>query len=382
MSVPTAALLVPDPPVWRSVLVRGLICLAFCLVLALLQAVVVDDWRAPLVGSLSVGGICWLFVDSSRAVLARWRWRRLQRLASDPGPAPDGTYRNWPGWPWMGLLAVAGSCMGVLGGQALMRGLGLDSGLPPLGPIVLLSVGVTLLISYFFYIREHATLSQKQAEAARRVALETQLRLLQAQLEPHMLFNTLANLRVLIQLDAAKAQAMLDHLIGFLRATLQASRNEWQTLQEEFDQVQDYLALMQVRMGARLQVDIRLDEAVRGVLVPPLLLQPLVENAIVHGLEPQPEGGRLSLRAWRERGEVRVQVKDTGRGLHPAAPHPSGERSNPGTDYGLQHVRDRLRSTWGEQAGLRLEAVAEGGTLATVSLPAGGSAGPSVKGQA
>ena len=212
----------PDPPGWqRRVAARGAICLAFCLVVALLQTVVVDDWRAPLLASLTVGATCWLFVDGSRALLSRWRWQRMGNHPADPGPAPDGTYRNWPGWLWMSGLAVVGSCLGVAVGQLLMSQLGLPplgagalqslgssasaGGLPVLGAIVLLSLVVTLLVSHFFYIREHAALSQQQAELARRAELETQLRLLQAQLEPHMLFNTLANLRVLIQLDAAKA---------------------------------------------------------------------------------------------------------------------------------------------------------------------------------
>ena len=143
--------------------------------------------------------------------------------------------------------------------------------------------------------------ARADAEAARRAAAENQLKLLESQLEPHMLFNTLANLRVLIGIDPPRAQAMLDRLIAFLRATLNASRSTLHPLATEFERIGDYLALMGMRMGPRLQSQLSLPDALRDVGVPPLLLQPLVENSIKHGLEPQIAGGRIEVDAAARR---------------------------------------------------------------------------------
>src|SRR5690606_22156517 len=129
-----------------------------------------------------------------------------------------------------------------------------------------------------------------EQEEAQRQASEARLRLLESQLEPHMLFNTLANLRALIGSDPPRAVEMLDRLNAFLRATLAASRSaagaQRHTLRDEFARLDDYLALMAVRMGPRLRVVLSLPEPLADCPVPALLLQPLVENAIRHGLEP------------------------------------------------------------------------------------------------
>ncbi|MDE2396931.1 MAG: histidine kinase [Burkholderiales bacterium] len=209
---------------------------------------------------------------------------------------------------------------------------------------------------------ERLAAARAEAEAARRLATESQLRLLQSQLEPHMLFNTLANLRVLIALDPPRAQAMLDRLIAYLRATLSASRAERHPLAAEFERVADYLALMAVRMGERLQVDLDLPDELRSIAVPPLLLQPLVENSIQHGLEPKVEGGRIEVRSRRDGASLVISVRDTGVGLGNAY-------ASAGTGFGLSQVRARLATLYGERAGFTLAADASGGTLATLKLP-------------
>src|SRR5690606_23871824 len=140
--------------------------------------------------------------------------------------------------------------------------------------------------SFFFISRGREERRREQLAVAQRDAAEAKLKLLESQLEPHMLFNTLANLRVLIGLDPARAQAMLDQLIAFLRATLSASRAPMHPLSAEFARVADYLELMKIRMGERLVVELTLPDTLVGHPVPPLILQPLVENAIKHGLEP------------------------------------------------------------------------------------------------
>ncbi len=221
--------------------------------------------------------------------------------------------------------------------------------------------------TYFFMSREQLALAreaaartQREAEAAQRQAAQAQLKLLQAQLEPHMLFNTLANLRVLISLDPARAQDMLDHLVAYLRATLSASRADLHPLRTEFERLRDYLELIKVRMGPRLHYTLDLPDELARLSVPPLLLQALVENAIKHGLEPKLEGGSVNVRAYQQDQRVTLEVADTGVGLA------AGNTSAQG--FGLTQVRERLQTHYGPQATLELVADSAGGTRATAQF--------------
>jgi signal transduction histidine kinase len=230
---------------------------------------------------------------------------------------------------------------------------------------VALTLLTSVVVTFFFTSRGRLRVQREQLDRAERDATLARLALLQSQLEPHMLFNTLANLRVLIGLDPPRAQAMLDRLIAFLRATLGASRTPAHALSAEFERLDDYLQLMAVRMGPRLAVRLELPEALRSLPVPPLLLQPLAENAIQHGLEPRVEGGRITVSAERVGHRLRLCVHDTGVGL--AADPPSR-----GTRFGLQQVRDRLHTLYGNAATLSLAAAGAdrgGGTLACIELP-------------
>jgi sensor histidine kinase YesM len=201
-----------------------------------------------------------------------------------------------------------------------------------------------------------------RAEATERQALQAQLQLLQAQIEPHMLFNTLANLRGLIGLDPARAEEMLDQLIHFLRATLVSARAAATNLSEEFALMDAYLGLMTVRMGARLQYTLDLPDTLRGQQLPPMLLQPLVENAIVHGLEPKIDGGSLHIAARAEDDMLIVTVTDNGRGLD-APPVKAG------TNVGVTNTRERLQALYGERASLAIEAALPQGVTSTLRLP-------------
>lgn len=157
---------------------------------------------------------------------------------------------------------------------------------------------------------------------------------------------------------------MLDRLIAYLRATLQASRTGTHALHVEFERVADYLALMAVRMGPRLSVQLDLPEALRAQPVPALLLQPLVENAIRHGLEPKLAGGRLEVSASRVADELVLVVRDTGVGIAASGGAGSGH-------YGLAHVRERLAAAYAERARFDLGPAtdAQGGTRAELRLP-------------
>lgn len=200
-----------------------------------------------------------------------------------------------------------------------------------------------------------------RAEAnARRVA-QAQLQLLQAQIEPHMLFNTLANVQGLISFDPPRAAQMLDQLILYLRASLQAARAERTTLGQEFAMLRAYLNLMQVRMGTRLQFELDLPAELEQISIPPMLLQPLLENAIKHGVEPKPEGGSIVMRAQRQGDSLLLQVIDTGMGLDAPA--------QPGTRLGVANTRERIHALFGEQAKLRLLPNQPQGCIAELSLP-------------
>ena len=304
-----------------------------------------------LVYSLAISLLIWLFID-----VARFALHGVLRAE-----APD----YWPPPGRAALLLTAG----ILGGYVLGTAIGdfyagastwsLLRDDPNRFTGVLLS-SVAIGFAFVAYFRQRG-----RSEALERQAREAQLRLLQSQLEPHMLFNTLANLRVLIGLDPPRAQAMLDRLIAFLRATLDASRRDGGTLAAEFERLADYLALMQMRMGPRLAVALQLPEALRDAPLPPLLLQPLVENAIKHGLEPQVAGGRIEVAARREGAMLVLTVRDSGAGLATAgAPAGSG--------FGLQQVRERLRALHGDAAALTLCADENGGTRAEIRLPLAG----------
>ncbi|MCR5865370.1 sensor histidine kinase [Aquincola sp. J276] len=311
---------------------------------------------ANIVVSMLIGNSVWLLVDGGRWLVGR----TLQRWTGQGLP--------WPGYRWMLPVIV----LGVLGGYEIGRrlaGLLLGVQLAPMfsrGSTLIVTTVAGIAATLFWHATAMLQKHRAEAEAAQRQAAETQLRLLQSQLEPHMLFNTLANLRVLITLDPPRAQQMLDRLIGFLRSTLGASRVALHPLQAEFDRTADYLALMAVRMGPRLATELDLPPELAALPVPPLLLQPLVENAIQHGLEPQVAGGRIVVHARQEGDALVLTVRDTGRGL-PAAPAPAP----PGRGFGTQQIRERLATLHGDAARLELAAAgdAEGGTVATLRLP-------------
>lgn len=317
-----------------------------------------------LVQSVCIAISCWTLIDLGRVPLAAWAHRKA------PPGSPEAE-NHWPGWPLMLLVIAVGSVLGYSLGNAvanLLLGRHFGGGYfrgnwREMGMLLIGSLVPGTVITYWFYSRETIAAKEAAIQVAQRQAAENQLKLLESQLEPHMLFNTLANLRVLIGMDPPRAQTMLDQLISFLRATLSGSRHAEHPLRAEFDRLQDYLALMRVRMGDRLQTRFELPEALGELPVPPLLLQPLVENCIKHGLEPSVDGGRIDVRAQRLGDVLVVTVRDTGAGLE----GPASE----GTRFGLVQVRERLKTLYGSAASLTLEAAAdpEGGTLATVRLP-------------
>ena len=346
-----------------SFLRRGLRVAVIGVAVALVLTLIYQHTFWPtLTYSICIALGCWLFIDTARLSTARWVHRH------DPN---DARYGQWPGWPLMALIVPVGTVLGYTVGNALGNWItGFDN--PSLIGVSSVRQALALLVislipsvgaTYFFYSRGRLASSEAAAQTAQRQAAEHQLKLLESQLEPHMLFNTLANLRVLIGLDPPRAQAMLDRLIAFLRATLEASRAGSHPLSREFARIADYLELMKIRMGDRLQMQLDLPAELADHPMPPLLLQPLVENAIKHGLEPHLSGGRLVVSASREGDMLVLRVRDTGMGLTTS--------TGDGTRFGLQQVRERLATLHGTRASLELTAAADenGGTLATVKLP-------------
>jgi signal transduction histidine kinase len=227
---------------------------------------------------------------------------------------------------------------------------------------LLLSLAAGGGLVYFFMSREVLNQERSERELAQRQATEAQLKLLQSQLDPHMLFNTLANLRSLVPHHPDRAVEMIDQLSDFLRATLSASRAQEHSLQAEFDRLRDYLSLMQTRMGSRLNYALDLPSDLAQVPVPTLILQSIVENAIVHGLEPKVDGGTVQISASREGAQLVLRVKDDGLGFEPQAV----QKQN-ASGFGLSQVRERLHGRYGPHATIDLVA-----SSADVSSPAPG----------
>lgn len=279
----------------------------------------------------------------------------------------------WPGKlspaiPMMGLMAVS-LVLAWLGGTWLAAVL---LGHPMRAEIQTTSLLITaaggFMAALYFREREKAALLEREAareksraETIERQVVEARLRLLQAQIEPHFLFNTLANLYALIPTDAARAQLMLDHLNGFLRAALAAARKERSTLADEFALLRDYLEILAIRMGERLRFRLTLPEPLAGVALPSMLLQPLVENAVKHGLEPKLGGGEVAVSASEEDGRLLLEVADGGLGI-------GGARTD-GAGTGIEQVRDRLRARYGDGASLEIADHPGGGTRVTLRLP-------------
>ena len=198
-----------------------------------------------------------------------------------------------------------------------------------------------------------------QRQAIKAQAAEAQLRLLQAQIEPHFLFNTLANIESLLDTDPPRARAMLEAFSDHLRAGMGQLRVDETTLGAELEMAANYLRLLQIRMGARLRFAVDAAPDARAALLPPLLLQPLVENAIRHGLEPKLAGGEVRIQALVDGGRLRIRVVDDGLGQDA----PAGQ----GAGMALANIRARLRHRYGERASLDL--LHGAGTSATLELP-------------
>ena len=225
-------------------------------------------------------------------------------------------------------------------------------------------LGGALAAVYFLHARDReAAEALHQAEMDRagldKQMLEARLQVMQAQVEPHFLFNTLANVRRLYQTDPAGGRAMLRHLSQYLSAALPMMRAASSTLGQEIELTSAYLNVQQVRMGRRLAFEVAVPEPLAAAAVPPMMLITLVENAIKHGLNPLPEGGFVRISAQAQDGKLRLWVADTGRGF----------TASSGTGVGLANIRARLAALYGAEAQLRLAENTPRGITAMIELP-------------
>ena len=233
---------------------------------------------------------------------------------------------------------------------------------------------IVLIIAKYYIGRSRRALelADKKTEEAEisnvnRQVTEARLQALQAQVEPHFLYNTLANVQALTEVDPPAANQMVGHLIQYLRASLPKMRENTSTVGQEVERVRAYLNILKMRMGDRLEFGIDVAEDLLTVPVPPMMLPSLVENAIKHGLEPQREGGRIDVVVTRmftaDGDRIQLQVKDTGRGLSDAPVQAGG-------GVGLSNLRERLAALYGDKARFSIESNNPKGVVATVELPA------------
>ena len=237
----------------------------------------------------------------------------------------------------------------------------------PLMPMTMLFIlaSIVVKITYKRQIQAEAQAAQAvetaEAESLKRQVVEARMAAMQAQVEPHFLFNTLASIDHLIETDPARASKMQKNLIALLRASMPTLREADTNLGRELAVIRPYLEILKVRMEERLQTDIRVSDGLLSAEFPPMMLQSLVENAIKHGLEPKAEGGTLTVSAEIVHGKLAVSVADSGLGF--------GKAATAGTGVGLNNIRERLQLLYGSRAQLAVAENPAGGTTVTITVP-------------
>jgi signal transduction histidine kinase len=342
---------------WRFMLRGGLLALLIIFALStqlLFQFDLYDDWALQdiLLGWLDhfveqlIVGVC-IFAAVIVAVLV---------------PANSRAAKHF--------LLLTSITLGALAGEALLM---LRVPLPPgisMAGVLFAKVARWLVISGLTYV---FLVFQRQAADAATQAHETELQRIQidrqmtearlqslrAQIEPHFLFNTLANVQQLYRTEPERGRKMLGNFVAYLRAALPQMRHDETTLEQEVDLARAYLAVLQVRMGRRLDVRLDIPNELAALPFPPLALATLTENAIKHGLNPLPEGGAIEVTARAEDGRLRVSVADTGAGL----------QHNSGTGAGIANLRARLAALYGDSGMLAFEANVPRGIRATIVVP-------------
>ena len=275
-----------------------------------------------------------------------------------------------PSWlpRWIGetVAATCGMILGLALGGVFLAGdplFLLGSNVSLLIGVLLSAVGLagSVAVERLWDVRNRLARAERDALARDKALAEAELRVLQAQMEPHFLFNTLANVISLIHTHPDRAARLLERLTSLLRASLSRTRRADGTLGDELAVVRAYLDIQSLRMAGRMTYEVDVDPGLEAVRMPPLLLQPLVENAVLHGIEPSAAGGRVVVRAERSAGVVRIGVTDDGVGLDP---------DTAGDGVGIANVRERLQAAFGARGRLALAETPGGGVSAELLFPA------------
>jgi len=349
---------------WRTLRLAVLVGLGFTLLFFAVTSTNASwsglaGWARAFGASLLFALLIGFTIDLLFVAGRRWFGRRM------------ATFKIWQRCLYFWGIPLLGLAIAIPVANTLTQHSGLHDGPQlrgtPLGAAVFFALVMGLFYG-FFAIRGR----QQRAE---RQALEARLKLLQGQIEPHFLFNTLANVVGLMETDTPRAKLMLESFVDYLRASLGGLRRADHTLGDELELVDAYLRVIRIRMDERLHYTIDVPEALHGFALPALTLQPLVENAVVHGLEPKIAGGSLRIvgRVDESRGARRLTltVHDDGSGLRANAAQAASTGTGTGTGSGtaLANIRERLQQHHGDAATLRIEPLAPGGVCATLTLP-------------
>lgn len=301
--------------------------------------------------NLIVCGLIGFLIHGLFELFGHWMGReRLRRL------------RGWQASMYFSAIPMLGVAIGWPLGVLLAAG-GIPSWWSGPRSFDVISTSILIALALTFGLHLYFSNAARRIEAEKR-ATEAQLRLLQAQMEPHFLFNTLANVQTLIDHEPKLAKQMLENFTDYLRATLTQLRSGDSTVAAELVLAESYLKLLATRMAERLNFHVENDERAGPAVLPPLLLQPLVENAVHHGLEPKVDGGTVTLRAHVRGSELVLEVQDDGLGREHRVQRPR----RGGAGLALTNLRQRLAARYGDAA--RLELLdATPGTLARLTLP-------------
>jgi hypothetical protein len=347
-------------PVWASVAVCAMLGSGMWLLLLALGAagLVSIESANPAVRQAIVPGsllLC-LFVTLGPWLLARLAERLLpEQVLATLSPAC-----HWRAGLAMNALVIVGAMAGyaaALSVSSLLFQVDLWARMASIPSalfrFLLLVLAVLLLNGVFWRLR-------LERQALRLDTAEATLRLLQGQIEPHFLFNTLANIHILMEEEPLRARHMLEQFSDYLRSSLLQLRQPDSTVAAELDMTTHFLELAKIRMGQRLHYTIDANPEVRQLWLPCMLLQPLVENALHHGIDPKVAGGTIAIQVHRVNGMLELRVDDDGAGLH------ASQRA--GNGIALANLRERLRTRFGGAAALTLQARTIG-TSAILTLP-------------
>ena len=283
-----------------------------------------------------------------------------------------GLFEQWPkrlpAWLARWVLQVLGVALAIPLGTLVLQAVSDGTGVPSLEELQWFGLLVAPWVALAALVRQKDAFARHQALAfdlerseLGRQALDARLRLLQTQVAPHLLFETLADVQTLVGARSPRAPTVLRSMIAYLRAAVPRLHEPATTLGQELQLVQAYLELMHTRMPDRLQFSVHVDEASLTLTCPPMTVLTLVENAVRHGIDPVEEGGRIDIHVQRRDDRCVVRVSDTGAGLR---------QSGNGVGTGLSNLRERLRLAFGDDAQLRVTVQRPRGVCAEVGLPA------------